>query len=160
MCIGMTKSTIGILTWNVLSISSHKSTNQWAALVGLPQEQVYPEHIRRNDKGRRAIRTVVQKACDLDRTVFSSAPLFDPASNECTVPGKVKMTMQEFVHQSPIYFQFAFLNVRNAEAYGQRVHSDLSKIMKGLRQETPCRKALQQLVSDLRSAKLAGKNNL
>ena len=114
---------------------------------------MYPEHIRRNDKGRRAIRTVVQKACDLDRMVFSTAPTFNLATNECTVPGKTKLTLHEFVHQS----QFAYFNVRNAEAYGKRVHSDLSRILKGLRKETPCRKEFLQMVADLRSAKLAGK---
>ena len=137
-----------------LQHSLHKPAN---SLVGLPQEQVYPEHIPRNDKGRQVIRTVVQKACDLDRMVFSTAPTFNLATNECTVPGKTKLTLHEFVHQSPIYFQFAYFNVRNAEAYGKRVHSDLSRILKGLRKETPCRKEILQMVADLRSAKLAGK---
>ena len=120
-----------------LQHSLHKPAN---SLVGLPQEQVYPEHIRRNDKGRQAIRTVVQKTCDLDRIICSTAPIFDPATNECTVPGKVKLTMQEFVHQALIYFQFAYFNIHTAEAYSKRVHSDLSRMLKGLRQETPCRK--------------------
>ena len=38
------------------------------------------------------------------------------------------------------YFQFAYFNIHTAEAYSKRVHSDLSRMLKGLRQETPCRK--------------------
>ena len=122
-----------------LQHSLHKPAN---SLVGLPQEQVYPEHIPRNDKGRQAIRTVVQKACDLDRMVFSTVPIFDPATNECTVPGKVKLTTQEFVHQAPIYFQFAHFS--QCRSLQQEVHSDLSRMLKGLRQETLCGKEFQQ----------------
>ena len=122
-----------------------------------PQDQVYPDDIRRNDKGRRAIKRVVQKACDLDRLAFPQAPTFDPATQECTVAGKVKMTMQEFVRQSPTYFQFAYLSLTNPEAYGRRVHSDLTRVLAGLRAEKPCRKEFLALLSDLRSARLAGK---
>jgi hypothetical protein len=125
MSIGLTKSNISILTYNIHCIN--------------PQiHWLDAEHIPRNDKERQAIRTVVKNACDLDRMVFSTAPISDPATNECTVPGKVKLTTQEFVHQAPIYFQFAHFS--QCRSLQQEVHSDLSRA----RQETPCGKEFQQ----------------
>lgn len=127
----------------------------WAAKVS-----VFAEDIRRNDKGRRCIRRVVQKACDLDTQHFPDNPTFDLATRECSLKGLTKFTSQDLVHYAPSFFQYVNFNCRNAEAYGQRVYDCLHKIITDLRKDPPCRKSFQDFVTDMHSAKLGGKINL
>ena len=118
----------------------------------LEEVSIFAEDIRRNDKGRRCIRRVVQKACDLDTQHFHDSPTFDLATRECSLKGMTKFTSQDLVHYAPAFFPFANFNCRNAEAYGQRVYDCLRQIIADLRKDPPCRKAFQKFVTDMHSA--------
>lgn len=103
---------------------------------------------------------MIQKACDLDLEAFPESPTFDPASGECTVKGKSPLFLSEFIRVSPFFFQAVYFSCRNGEAYGNKVHDRLSLVLKQLSAKPPARKQFQLLVTEFRSAKLAGKINV
>lgn len=116
--------------------------------------------IRRSDRGRRLIRRVVQKACDLETLAFPENPTFDSTTRSCTIKKMLELTLHDFVQLSPKYFQCIYFACRNGEQYGDRVHSDLEKIMKDLRADPPSRNSFVNLVKDFHTAKLGGKINV
>ena len=125
MRIGLTKSNIDILARNIHCIHSQI---HWLACL----------RSRKTSAGMTKDDKLLAQWC---RKLVTWIGWSFPSSDQCMYSAKQgKADKTGICASTPIYFQFAHFNVHNAKTYSKRVHSVLSRMLRGLRQETHCRR--------------------
>ena len=135
--------------------SSVNVTEGQAKKVGpdqLSENTFVPGDFRRSVKGRKTMAYAVQRLVDLDRLVFSHAPLFDPRTNMCTQKGLADMSVQNLTSRAPIVFQQLFFQIRSPDAFGERVFSDIKAMFQEMRDVQPGRKKFIALLKDVKAS--------
>ena len=119
--------------------------------ISLDEEKdvVTASEIRRSEKGRKVIRDIVLKCCEIESLQFPKPSIFDLTSQKCTLKQLEHFSFKSFIDTCPRYFQWKYFQVRNASKYGNQVHADLCQILKGLRESVPSRKGLIQMVKEV-----------
>ena len=122
--------------------------------------EVVAAEIRRSQKGRKVIRDVLVRAVSLAKLHFGDSACFDLQTGACRVPECDEITEKVFLNHVASHFQYRYFLVRNAEHFGSRVRSDLSRILKQLHGEPPEQKLLEDLIRECKKTHLHGEVNL
>ena len=145
----------------MFKIYGAKAKAEKEALKKIPDKDVAPNvvlasEIRRSEKGRKVIREVVMKILELDSLQFTSAPLFDSQSQECTLKKCQGWPLKAFLDQCPKFFQWKYFQLRKATDYGTRVHQDLCQMLTHLRGTPPSRKLVVEMIQAVKACSVEG----
>ena len=142
------KNTLGPQMKKAMKVSKEKESE--GTKLAVQEDIVVPSEIRRSEKGRKIIRDVLTRICEVELLRSSgNAPLFHPQTGESTMKTSAGLTFQEFISGAPAMFEAKFVLLRAPEQYGSRVHNDLNLLLKQVRAEPCSRKGLVELMADV-----------